>query len=98
MPPGPVTGKDARVDCRPGCAACCIAPSISSPIPEMPQGKPANVPCPQLTADLRCALFGRPERPPVCASLQPTADMCGGSRAHAIRWLTRLEVATAPAR
>ncbi|HNM56919.1 MAG TPA: YkgJ family cysteine cluster protein, partial [Thauera aminoaromatica] len=24
------------MDCRPGCAACCIAPSISSPIPGMP--------------------------------------------------------------
>ncbi|MDP4734972.1 MAG: YkgJ family cysteine cluster protein, partial [Limnohabitans sp.] len=22
--------------CRPGCAACCTAPSISSPIPGMP--------------------------------------------------------------
>ncbi|HNF77692.1 MAG TPA: YkgJ family cysteine cluster protein, partial [Thauera aminoaromatica] len=26
------------MDCRPGCAACCIAPSISSPIPGMPHG------------------------------------------------------------
>ncbi|MCF5019628.1 YkgJ family cysteine cluster protein, partial [Pseudomonas lactis] len=27
--------------CREGCGACCIAPSISSPLPGMPQGKPA---------------------------------------------------------
>jgi Fe-S-cluster containining protein len=25
--------------CRSGCGACCIAPSISSAIPGMPQGK-----------------------------------------------------------
>ena len=36
------------MDCRPGCAACCIAPSISSPIPGMPHGKPAGVRCAQL--------------------------------------------------
>ena len=36
------------MDCRPGCAACCIAPSISSPIPGMPHGKPAGVRCIQL--------------------------------------------------
>ena len=42
------------MDCRPRCAACCIAPSISSPIPGMPEGKPAGVACVQLDADLRC--------------------------------------------
>lgn len=26
------------LDCRSGCGACCIAPSISSPIPGMPDG------------------------------------------------------------
>ncbi len=26
--------------CRPGCGACCIAPSITTPIPGMPHGKP----------------------------------------------------------
>ncbi|MGO2368564.1 MAG: YkgJ family cysteine cluster protein, partial [Serratia sp. (in: enterobacteria)] len=30
------------MDCRADCGACCIAPSISSPIPGMPNGKPAN--------------------------------------------------------
>jgi uncharacterized protein len=54
------------------------------------------MPCPHLDAALRCQLFGRPERPAVCASLQPHADMCGGDRAHALRWLARLEHATAP--
>mgnify|MGYP001765500881 FL=1 len=84
------------MDCRPRCAACCIAPSISSPIPGMPQGKPAGVPCVQLTADLRCAIFGRPERPAVCASLEPSPAMCGDSREQAMRWLGHLEEATQP--
>jgi len=81
--------------CRPGCAACCIAPSISSPIPGMPQGKPAGVRCVQLDASDRCQLFGDPRRPAVCASLQPSAEMCGADRAHAMRFLNRLERLTA---
>lgn len=84
------------MDCRPHCAACCIAPSISSPIPGMPNGKPAGVPCAQLTADRRCAIFGRPERPAVCGSLQPSELMCGDNHEQAMRWLGRLEDATQP--
>jgi uncharacterized protein len=84
------------MDCRPHCAACCIAPSISSPIPGMPNGKPAGVACVQLTADLRCAIFGQPERPAVCGSLQPSELMCGTSREQAMRWLGHLEDATHP--
>jgi Fe-S-cluster containining protein len=49
------------MECRTGCGACCIAPSISSPIPGMPHGKPAGVRCVQLTNDDRCAIFGKPE-------------------------------------
>jgi hypothetical protein len=83
--------------CRVGCAACCIAPSISSPIPGMPNGKPAGVRCAQLTADNRCALFGKPERPAVCANLEPTLEMCG-KRAHdATVYLALLEQSTTPA-
>jgi len=84
------------MDCRPRCAACCIAPSISSPIPGMPQGKPAGVPCVQLDEDLRCRLFGRPERPAVCTSLQPSEEMCGDSPAQAMRWLGGMERQTSP--
>lgn len=85
------------MDCRSGCGACCIAPSISSPIPGMPQGKPAGVPCVQLLPDFRCALFGRPERPQVCASLRPSEGMCGTHREEALTVLAALERATSPA-
>ncbi len=84
------------MDCRPGCAACCIAPSISSPIPGLPGGKPAGVRCVQLDAANRCQLFGRPERPAVCSSLMPSPAMCGASAEHALCYLQRLEKETAP--
>ena len=60
-----------RYACRPGCGACCIALSISSPIPGMPEGKPAGVRCVQLTDDNRCAIFDSEERPWVCGRLRP---------------------------
>lgn len=63
----------------------------------MPHGKPAGVPCVQLLPDRRCAVFGRPERPAFCAGLRPSREMCGDSPEQAVRWLTRLEVLTAPA-
>ncbi|MDP3832914.1 MAG: YkgJ family cysteine cluster protein [Hydrogenophaga sp.] len=84
------------MQCRPGCAACCIAPSISSPLPGLPLGKPAGMPCPQLDDELRCRLFGQPERPAVCGSLAPGPEMCGERREHAMAWLTRLERDTEP--
>ncbi len=61
----------------------------------MPHGKPAGVRCVQLDAANRCRIFGRADRPPVCGGLQPQLEMCGGSREHAIAWLTQLEAATA---
>ena len=62
----------------------------------MPHGKPAGVRCVHLLDDFRCALFGRPERPAVCASLRPNADICGADRADAMSLLARLEIATKP--
>jgi uncharacterized protein len=83
------------MECRSGCAACCIAPSISTAIPGMPQGKPAGMPCVQLDDAGRCRLFGRPERPRFCASLRPRMDMCGSSRDAAMAYLDELERLTA---
>jgi len=77
------------MDCRPGCGACCSAPSISS------LGKPAGVSCTHLGTDFRCKIFGQPERPGCCAGLQPSAEMCGSNRDQALAWLSRLETLTA---
>jgi len=84
------------MECRAGCGACCIAPSISSPIPGMPKGKPAGVRCVQLSEDNRCMIFGSPDRPAVCSSLAPSAEMCGEHAEEAMAYLTRLELATLP--
>ncbi|MEQ1593870.1 MAG: YkgJ family cysteine cluster protein [Casimicrobium sp.] len=85
------------MNCRSGCGACCIAPSISSPIPGMPLGKAAGVRCAQLDDENRCKIFGDPRRPAVCSSLRASVEMCGAdehvdaTRAHAMALLARLE-------
>jgi len=62
----------------------------------MPSGKPAGVRCVQLDASNHCRLFGKPERPAVCSSLQPSSEMCGEHREHALRYLELLERDTRP--
>lgn len=62
----------------------------------MPHGKPAGIPCVQLDDDLRCRLFGLPERPAFCVSLRPQREMCGHSRDEAMSVLAALEIATLP--
>ncbi|SEL47598.1 hypothetical protein SAMN04487787_111136 [Kosakonia sacchari] len=84
------------MQCRPDCGACCTAPSITSPIPGMPNGKPANTPCVQLDEQQRCKIFASPLRPKVCTGLQPSRDMCGSNRADAMVYLLDLERQTAP--
>lgn len=79
------------MECRLGCGACCIAPSISSPIPRMPQGKPAGVRCIQLNEQNLCKLFGKPERPEVCHQFKACSDVCGTSNEIALQTITELE-------
>jgi hypothetical protein len=78
------------MNCREGCGACCIAPSISS------LNKPAGVPCLHLDENLLCRIFGQPERPSCCSGLQASVEMCGERREYALQWLTELEGLTAP--
>lgn len=85
-----------QLKCRKGCGACCIAPSISSPIPGMPKGKPAGVRCIQLTDDNMCKLFGKNERPKVCLGLEPSEEMCGETFEDANSFLEILEKITKP--
>ncbi|MGN5001285.1 YkgJ family cysteine cluster protein [Aeromonas sp. 80P] len=82
------------MECRQGCGACCIAPSISSAIPGMPDGKPAGVPCVQLDARLGCKIW--PARAP--GGVQrfcPMQDVCGYHREEAIWLIGELERMTA---
>ncbi len=64
----------------------------------MPEGKPAGVPCVHLDENLRCRLYGKPERPAFCASLKPSREMCGQSREEAWEYLSLLEEKTQPHR
>ena len=77
--------------CRRKCGACCIAPSISSPIPGMPEGKPAGIKCIHLTDDFRCSIFHDPDRPEVCHKFRPDPEVCGTSREEALMILGGLE-------
>lgn len=79
------------MECRSGCGACCIAISISSPIPGMPEGKPAGIRCIHLLDDYRCALFGDPMRPQVCLDYKAEPEFCGDSRDEAISILQFIE-------
>ncbi len=83
-----------KIECRAGCGACCIAPSLSSPIPGMEQGKPAGVRCVHLTAALRCAIYTHPDRPAVCASFPAVEDHCGRNREEALTLLAEWELKT----
>ena len=78
------------MECRSDCGACCIAVSISSPIPGMPGGKPAGIRCNHLLDDYRCALYNQVERPKVCSDFKAEPEFCGNSREEALRILNNL--------
>ena len=82
--------------CRDHCAACCIVPSISSPLPGMPGGKPTGVPCVHLTAELKCGIYNDPARPDVCNNFKADPEVCGTSREEAFTLLRALEQEEAP--
>lgn len=84
------------MECRPGCAACCIAISISSPIPGMPDGKPAGMRCPHLSEDGLCIIHDSEDYPKVCRNFKAEHTMCGDTDEEALRNLTLLEALTAP--
>jgi len=79
------------MECRVGCGACCIAPSISSSIPKMPNGKKAGERCLHLTEDYKCGIFGSSERPAVCGGFKAELEFCGNSREEALKILGDLE-------
>ncbi|WP_022942329.1 YkgJ family cysteine cluster protein [Psychromonas hadalis] len=80
--------------CRLGCGACCIAPSISSFIPGMKQGKKAGERCIQLDENNLCKLFEKPQRPQVCLDFKACEWICSNSNEVAFITLTELESAT----
>lgn len=82
------------MECRIGCGACCIAPSISSHFPLHPNGKPAGERCKQLDDNNLCKLFATAQRPKVCFDFKACSWICGDSSEQALITLTELETAT----
>jgi Fe-S-cluster containining protein len=78
-------------ECRPDCAACCIYLSISSPLPGMPDGKPAGVRCIHLSDDLLCEIYNQLDRPKVCADFKFDPLICGNSADEAREIISELE-------
>jgi len=78
------------MECRPDCGACCIAASISSSIPGMPDGKPTGLRCIHLLNDNKCGLYGDPSRPQVCVDFKAEPEFCGESREEAMKILGSL--------
>ncbi len=90
------TGTYCYMKCRSGCAACCIAPHISTPIPNMPEGKPAGTPCINLDENLNCRIWDTQDYPPLCRAFLPNEEDCGENRQQALIILTQMELDTAP--
>lgn len=84
------------MECRIGCAACCIVISINSPIPGMPYGKPAGVRCINLDEKNRCTIYTGKNYPKFCKGLKPSFEMCGDSNEYAFEYLKKLEILTKP--
>lgn len=88
--------NNSEIECRPGCAACCIVISISSALPGMPNGKPAGVRCVNLTEENLCAIHDKENYPEVCRNIKPSLEMCGNNNEHAFSYLQKLEQLTKP--
>jgi uncharacterized protein len=80
------------MECRDNCGACCIALSISSPLPNMPEGKKAGMKCVNLSNDLRCSEYDA--RPQVCRDFSPSENWCGKNRDDALRIIAEIETLT----
>jgi hypothetical protein len=82
------------MDCR-KCGACCVAPSITTAIPNMPHGKPAGVRCANLNNGNECTLYAKAGRPRFCIGWQPMPEVCGQGFQEAMIRIAMLEQATA---
>ncbi len=84
------------MECRKGCGACCIAPSILHPFYKMPEGKKAGERCVHLDHDGLCQLFNSELRPGFCEDFMAEESVCGTSFEEALSAITNLEFETKP--
>jgi len=76
--------------CRTNCGACCIALSISSPLPGMPNGKPAGLRCIHLLDNYKCDIYYGQDYPRVCSDFNAEKEFCGSSQEEAMKILGSL--------
>ncbi len=84
------------MECRKGCAACCIEASISQAIPGMPGGKPGGVRCVNLDEHGLCTIWNTPDYPSACRNFTPTPEFCGSTNEEAMSILRAFDKATTP--
>lgn len=80
-----------KLECRIGCAACCNVISISSPLPGMPEGKPAGVRCVNLDENNLCMIHEKDNYPAVCRNFKFDPEFCGRTNEEAYKNLEQLE-------
>jgi Fe-S-cluster containining protein len=83
--------KQTEHNCRTNCGACCIAPSISSPVGIMKNGKKAGEHCHYLDENLLCQLIDSDERPEVCKNFKFDPIICGNNQEEALAIMKELE-------
>ena len=88
--------ESIQCECRAGCAACCTVISISSPLPGMPNGKPAGVRCVNLDDSNNCTIHNSAQYPSICRSFPADIAMCGITNEHANKYIEEMEKFTQP--
>lgn len=85
-----------HLECHKNCGACCIVISISSPLPNMPEGKPAGIRCKNLDENNLCTIHDKSFYPEVCKNFKMNYETCGDNPEFAFRNLSEIEKITKP--
>ena len=76
------------MECRLGCAACCVVLETNEPYEGHPNGKPSATRYNNLTDDNLCGIWER--RPEFCRNFVARREYCGGNDAEAYYLIERI--------
>jgi len=83
--------------CRANCGACCIAPTITSELPNMQDGKPSGVYCANLNPEtFACNIWEKDNYPDFCRKYKPCEEICGSTKEQALTNIYYLDEVTSP--